>query len=207
VESYGYEDGEPVLTLTIPTGGPNELQWNIQNFPNLEGQLVQFIGSMQLVAGVNGFFGLYDQVGASVGSVLPQPGTGTSFSTTEITTLGATFAIPVGMTNGTVRAIFTNTSGSPQQIKIRSIALLLRTAGPVFTDALDVLTSLSGTVFCTPTATVNVPFSASTDYRVLVTPHSATTAFITKSATSFVITTGANAVVDYMVLPKGRILQ
>jgi len=52
-----------------------------------------------------------------------------------------------------------------------------------------------------------VPFNVSTNYRVIVTPLGNATAFVTKSATSFVITTSVNANVDYVVLPLARVLQ
>jgi hypothetical protein len=55
---------------------------------------------------------------------------------------------------------------------------------------------------------VNVAFTNADDYRVIVTPDtSGVTAYVTKSATSFVITCSSNAIVDYVVIPRIRVLQ
>jgi hypothetical protein len=201
LESYGYEDGEPVLTLTIPNGGPYEVQWAIENFSNLHDQFINLTASMQLTAGVSGTVALYNQAGVIFSSIL------SGFSTSSITTLGATNVVPNTATRGTVRCVFNNATGSDATVKIRGVGVFRREAGPIQTDALDVLGSLSGTVTCTPTATINVPFNVSTNYRVIVTPLGNATAFVTKSATSFVITTSVNANVDYVVLPLARVLQ
>lgn len=199
-ESYGFVGADPVLTLTIPTGGPYNVEWKLNNLTSFVDVPLQLNAAIQLAAGVTGNVGLYDNAGSTIGGVI------SAFSTTEITTLGVTPTPLTGVTYGTVRAIFNNSSGSSATIKIRGVGLFTRDAGPIVTDAMDALVSLSGTVLCSPTATVAVPFISSLDYRVIVTPLASATAYVTKSNTSFVITCTANVSVDYVVMPIGRIL-
>ena len=202
VESYSLEDNCPVLTLTVPTG-TSTLFWPIYNATNVADKSLQFMAAIRGAAGVTTQVGLFTAAGASISSVL------SGFSTSAIEIKALTVTPPAGNAAIQVRCDFNNTSGTTQQVKIRSIGLFFRTAGPILTDALDVLVSMSGTVTCSPTATVNVPFNSAygaSDYRVVVTPYANVTFYITKAAGSFTITCSSNADVDYIVLPRGRLL-
>jgi hypothetical protein len=133
----------------------------------------------------------------------------TGWSATEIDFRGRTQIVPSSNTarNYLELAVY-NTSGASQTFKLKGVYLLTRDAGPVVTDAIDVLSSMSGTIACSPSATVNVAFTNASDYRVIVTPAAAgITSYVTKSATSFVITCSSNATVDYVVIPRIRVLQ
>jgi hypothetical protein len=203
--TLSYVNGEPIIEFTVPATTTGTVRFHVENIANLSGTYVQILVAAQRgSAAVDLRADMYDSTSTAWTGTLM-----TGWSATEIDFRGRTQIVPSSNTarNYLELAVY-NTSGASQTFKLKGVYLLTRDAGPVVTDAIDVLSSMSGTIACSPSATVNVAFTNASDYRVIVTPAAAgITSYVTKSATSFVITCSSNATVDYVVIPRIRVLQ
>jgi hypothetical protein len=203
--TLSYVNGEPIIEFTVAAFTTGTVRFHVENIANLSVTFVQVLVAAQRgSSAVDLRAEMFDSTGTAWPGVLM-----TGWSTSEIDFRGRTLTVPSSNTarNYLELAVY-NTSGASQTFKLKGVYLLTRDAGPVVTDAIDVLSAMSGTVSCSPSATVNVAFTNADDYRVIVTPDtSGVTAYVTKSATSFVITCSSNAIVDYVVIPRIRVLQ
>lgn len=205
--TLSYVNGEPIVEFTVPPSTPQyaTVTWHVENLANLAGRYVQIVVALQRgQSGLDITADMYDSTDTA------WPGTLMSgWSTTAIDYRGRVQVVPSSnLARNYLQLRTYNNTGSPFTFKVKGVYLLTRDAGPIMTDAIDVMSALSGTVSCSPSATIGVPFTNANDYRVMVTPHTvAVTAHITKSATSFDITCSATSDVDYVVIPRVRVLQ
>jgi hypothetical protein len=204
--TLSYVNGEPIVEFTVATSTTGTVRFHVENIGNLSGSFVQILVAAQRGdSTVDLSADIYDSTNTAWSGTLM-----TGWSTTEIQTIGRTQIVPSSNTarNYIELKVVNSSPTLTKTFNLKGVYLLMRDSGPVVTDAIDVLSAMSGTADCDPSATVDVAFTNADDYRVIATPDtSGVTCYVTKSATSFDITCSANALVDYVVIPRIRVLQ
>jgi len=189
--------GEKVVRITVPDGTINShLQGLIMKADKrLVGRRLNFSGTAQADSGIKAQFRAFKPDGSGIsGAAVNIP--------SSIDVVGFYVNCP-DVDYLKISISLTNTSGSTKHVYIKSMVLTDHFEDTIQPSPLDVLSGFSGKVAATTSGTV-VPLQGYTAdmYEVVVTPYGNFTAYVTKSANQFTITSTANGTVGYLIIPK-----
>ncbi len=197
---------DETMEITCASGGALAyLEWIILNANQLEGTILSLESRFKLDAGFShAFIRLYDAGGVQI-----------PYGTLNLLTANN----PIAFTSiGTGVRDLPNTA----HIKVRlylqkdatgigkayfdKIFITQKQSGDIIPSPYDLLAKLAGSVVCSPTAIVNVPYLNANGYEVIVTPYATgLNPYVTKANNTFTITCAINGTVGYFVIPTASV--
>lgn len=187
--------GEKVIRIEVPTGvtSNNSTRLNIKINKALVGKRLLFTSTAQADVELDakwlayGSSGNYLNKGTNIPSSLGE--CRFDLICPDDTSINITLSVK-------------NTSGTTKYIYIKYIVMVESGVDYISTSPLDILVGMSGRVSATTTGTtVEIPNYNNEQYNVIVMPRGNYTAYVTKGTGSFTITSSADGLVDYMIIP------